>query len=240
MCIFSIQTGLFNSKVSIIWRQGMANHKFNFWYNILMTNNNLIFVASIIMVSIMIHDNIVNGEKTGSNFFTEFQKEFEKSTQVAFAFDRETINVDLVINTSTLKIHDLNNNKYPDAGELSTVLGTLYSSETQNELGIYRASFIWGILDNSTNQAPVSLGTQVFDIKDNGTIVVIGDIVTDSRNGSGSGISVPIDAAIAGGTGKYNGIVGSAIMTERFYDPGKALYLDVILNMVKTLPYQSK
>ena len=143
------------------------------------------------------------------------------------------MNMDLVINTSTLKIHDLNNNKHPDAGELSTVLETLYNTDTQNELGTYRALFVWGAMDNSTDQAPVSLGTQVFDIKDNGTLVVIGDIVTDSRNGSGPGISVPIAAAIVGGTGDYAGISGSASITERFYDPGKALYLDVVLDMIR-------
>ena len=84
---------------------------------------------------------------------------------MVFAFEDETMYIDLVINTNTLKIHDLNNNKYPDTGEISTVLGTLYNADTQNEIGSYRTLFVWGALDNSTGQAPVSLGTQVFDIK---------------------------------------------------------------------------
>jgi hypothetical protein len=198
-----------------------------------MINKNLISLTSILMVSIIVHGNIVNGEISVSNFFTGLQKWFDQSNHMAFALDKDAMNMDLVINTSTLKIHDLNNNKFPDTGELSTVLGTLYNPETQNELGSYRASFIWGILDNSTDQAPISIGTQVYDIRDNGTIVVIGDIVTDSRIGSGPGISVPIAAVIAGGTGNYHGISGSAIMTERFYDPGKALFLDVVLDTIQ-------
>lgn len=198
-----------------------------------MLRKNLISIASILMVPIIIQGYLVNEEFAASTFFGELHNWFGKSHQMVFAFEEETMNMDLVINTSTLKIHDLNNNKHPDTGELSTVLGTLYNTDTQNELGTYRALFVWGAMDNSTDQAPVSLGTQVFDIKDNGTLVVIGDIVTDSRNGSGPGISVPIAAAIAGGTGDYAGISGSASITERFYDPGKALYLDVVLDMIR-------
>lgn len=198
-----------------------------------MLRKNLISIVSILMVPIILQCYLVNEEITASNFFTGFHNWFDRSPQMVFAFEDETMYMDLVINTSTLKIHDLNNNKYPDTGEISTVLGTLYNADTQNEIGSYRALFVWGALDNSTGQAPVSLGTQVFDIKNNGTIVVIGDIVTDSRNGSGPGISVPIPAAIAGGTGEYAGVSGSAITTERFYDPGKALYLDVVLDMIR-------
>jgi hypothetical protein len=201
-----------------------------------MLRKNLISIASILMAPIVIQGYLVNEEITASNFFTGFHNWFDKSHQMVFAFEEEGMHMDLVINTSTLKIHDLDNNKHPDTGELSTVLGTLYNSDTKNELGSYRALFVWGALDNSTEQAPVSLGTQVFDIKDNGTLVVIGDIVTDSRNGSGPGISVSIAAAIAGGTGEYAGISGSAILTERFYDPGKALYLDVVLDMIRPFP----
>lgn len=216
-----------------MWRQDTTNHKFDPTYNKLMLRKNLLSIASILMIPIIIQSYLVNEEITASTFFIGLDKWFEKSPQMVFAFEEETRYMDLVINTSTLKIHDLNNNKHPDTGELSTVLGTLYNRDTQNELGSYRALFVWGVLDNSTTQAPVSLGTQVFDIKDNGTLVVIGDIVTDSRNGSGPGISVPIAAAIAGGTGEYTGISGSAIITEKFYDPGKALYLDVVLDMIR-------
>lgn len=87
-----------------------------------------------------------------------------------------------------------------------------------------------GILDNSTGGAPVSLGTQVFDIKDNGTIVVIGDVVTDSR--IGSGYSLPVTSVIARGTDRYHGVSGSVMTIEKFYDPGKALFLDVVFNTI--------
>jgi len=85
---------------------------------------------------------------------------------------------------------------------------------------------------NSTEGAPISLGTQVFDIRENGTIVVVGDIVTDSRNGNVTGLPVPIDAAIAGGTGKYQGVSGTATAIERFYEPGRALFLGVTLDII--------
>jgi hypothetical protein len=97
-----------------------------------------------------------------------------------------------------------------------------------------RASFIWGNWANSTEGAPISLGTQVFDIRENGTIVVVGDIVTDSRNGNATGLPVPIDAAIAGGTGKYQGVSGTATVTESFYEPGRALFLDVTLDIINS------
>ena len=114
------------------------------------------------------------------------------------------------------------------------VLGKLYTPNTQNEIGTYRASFIWGNWANTTEGAPISLGTQVFDIRENGTIVVVGDIVTDSRNGNVTGLPVPIDAAIAGGTGKYQGVSGTATVTESFYEPGRALFLDVTLDIINS------
>lgn len=46
------------------------------------------------------------------------------------------------------------------------------------------------------------LGTQVYDIRENGTIVVVGNIVTDTRSGNATELPVPIAAPIAGGTGK--------------------------------------
>ncbi len=61
---------------------------------------------------------------------------------MVFALDNEIMNLDLVINATTLKIQDLDNNSNPDAGDLSLVLGTLYSLDTLIEMGTYRASFI--------------------------------------------------------------------------------------------------
>jgi hypothetical protein len=198
-----------------------------------MINKNRFMSGAILMAPFIILCIMTNGEEIGLDFFTGSQEGGINKHQMAFAFDNSTMNMDLVINTSTLKIHDLNNNNFPDTGELSTVLGTLYKPKTLDEIGLYRASFIWGILDNSTDGAPVSLGTQVFDIKDNGTIVVIGDIVTDSRIGSGPGYPLPVTSVIAGGTDRYHGVSGSVMTTEKFYDPGKALFLDVVLEMIQ-------
>lgn len=166
-----------------------------------------------------------------SSLYTGDQQRSIELSQEVFALEKEAMNIDLVINTSTLKFQDLNNNSWPDIGETSLVLGKLYTPNTQNEIGTYRASFIWGNWANSTDGAPISLGTQVFDIRDNGTIVVVGDIVTDARNGNETAIPVPIAAAIAGGTGKYHGVGGTTIVTERFYEPGTALFLDVVLDI---------
>ena len=154
-----------------------------------------------------------------------------ESSQKVFASQEEAMNIDLVINTTTLEFQDLNNNSFPDVGENSLVLGTLYTPNTQNKIGTYRASFIWGNWANSTEGTPISLGTQVFDIRENGTIVVVGDIVTDARNGNATGLPVPVAAAIAGGTSKFQGVSGTATITERFYEPGRALFLDVILDI---------
>jgi hypothetical protein len=203
-----------------------------------MINKNRFLSVAILMAPFIVLGGMTNGEMNVLNFFTGSQEWGINEHQMAFAFDNSTMNMDLVINTSTLKIHDLNNNNFPDTGELSTVLGKLYKPETLDEMGLYRASFIWGILDNSTNGIPVSLGTQVFDIKDNGTIVVIGDIVTDSRIGSGPGYPLPVTSVIAGGTDKYHGVSGSVMTTEKLYDPGKALHLDVVINT--TYPNGSK
>jgi hypothetical protein len=153
--------------------------------------------------------------------------------QKVFAVN-EAINIDLVLDTTTLQFQDLNDNNRPDVGETSLVLGTLYAPNTQNEIGTYRASFIWGNWANSTEGVPLSLGTQVFDIRGNGTIVVIGDVVTDARSGNTTGTPVPVAAAIAGGTGKYQGVSGIAIITERFYEPGTALFLDAMLDLMNS------
>ena len=175
---------------------------------------------------------IIAVEVTISNLYAGSKAHSIESSQKVFALQREAMNIDLVINTTTLKFQDLNNNNFPDVGETSLVLGTLYTSNTQNEIGTYRASFIWGNWANSTEGAPISLGTQVFDIRENGTLVIVGDIVTDARNGNATGLPVPITAVIAGGTGKYQGVSGTANIIERFYEPGRALFLDVILDII--------
>ncbi|MGH9975039.1 MAG: hypothetical protein ACRD8Z_04285 [Nitrososphaeraceae archaeon] len=175
---------------------------------------------------------IIAGMATISNLYAGSHEQSIEMSQKVFALQNEAMEIDLVINTTTLEFQDLNSNSFPDVGETSLVLGTLYAPNTQNEIGKYRASFIWGNWANSTEGAPISLGTQVFDIRENGTIVVVGDIVTDSRNGNATGLPVPIDAAIAGGTGKYQGVSGTATVTERFYEPGRALFLDVTLDII--------
>jgi hypothetical protein len=170
---------------------------------------------------------------TISNLYAGSHERSIELSQKVSALEKEAMNIDLVINTTTLDFQDLNNNSWPDVGETSLVLGKLYAPNTHNEIGTYRASFIWGNWANSTEGAPTSLGTQVFDIRDNGTVVVVGDIVTDARNGNATGIPVPIAAAIAGGTGKFKGVSGTAIVTERFYEPGTALFLDVVLDIIR-------
>jgi hypothetical protein len=181
----------------------------------------LVFTVTIIAVMVTI-----------SNLYAGSPGQSIELSQKAFALEKKAMNIDLVINTTTLEFLDVNNNSFPDVGETSLVLGTLYTPNTQNEIGTYRASFIWGNWANSTEGTPISLGTQVFDIRENGTIVVVGDIVTDARNGNATGIPVPVAAAIAGGTGKYQGVSGTATVTERFYEPGRALFLDVILDIM--------
>jgi hypothetical protein len=72
----------------------------------------------------------------------------------------------LASTNTTLKFQDLNNNSWPDVGETSLVLGKLYAPNTQNEIGTYRASFIWGNWANFTDS--FLWERKLFDIKDNG------------------------------------------------------------------------
>jgi hypothetical protein len=44
--------------------------------------------------------------------------------------------IDLMINTTTLQFQDLNNNRGPDVGETSLVLGKLSDPYTQNEIAL--------------------------------------------------------------------------------------------------------
>ena len=189
----------------------------------------IIFSVSLLLLSYMI-DGMVITSFSG----IELHEPYIELSQKVFASEIDAMKIDLVINTTTLEFQDLNNNSWPDIGETSLVLGKLYDPNTQKEIGIYRASFIWGNWANSTEGAPTSLGIQVFDIRDNGSVVVVGDIVTDARNGNATGMSIPIAAAIVGGTSEFSGVSGTATITERFYDPGTALYLDVVLDIIRS------
>jgi hypothetical protein len=123
----------------------------------------------------------------------------------------ELVNLELKVDPKTIKLSDLNNNTAPDPGEMVGILGKLYTPGTQNEVGTYRCTFMWGGWSNSTQGIPVAIGTQVFDIKGNGTIVVVGD-----EPGEGEGIiSKPVEGVIAGGTGSYKTITsGVATLTQ--------------------------
>lgn len=121
----------------------------------------------------------------------------------------ESINLRLVVDTTKLIFQDLNNNTKPDAGEFSSVVGTLFTPGTQNEVGKYRCFFSWGGWSNSTEGIPVTPALQVFDIKGNGTIVVVGDEPSVGAE------EKEVLGAIAGGTGNYTGISGVAGLTAK-------------------------
>ena len=121
----------------------------------------------------------------------------------------EKINVDLIVDTTTLKFTDLNNNQQPDPGEFGVVTGKLYTKGTQDEIGLYRCSFSWGGWANSTEGIPVTPGLQIFDMKGNGTIVVVGD---EPPTGA---IGKQVVGAIAGGTGELKGVSGTATLTAK-------------------------
>jgi hypothetical protein len=122
----------------------------------------------------------------------------------------EKINVNLIVDTTTLKFTDVNNNQQPDPGEFAVVVGKLYTpGTTQNEIGMYRCSFAWGSWANSTEGIPVTPGLQIFDMKGNGTIVVVGDEPTTGAIGK------QVVGAIAGGTGDLRGISGMATLTAK-------------------------
>jgi hypothetical protein len=126
------------------------------------------------------------------------------------ANNNNTMRIDLVVDTTTLKFQDVNNNTQPDAGEFAIVLGKLYTpGTTENEIGTYRCFFPWGGWANSTEGVPVTLGMQVFDIKGNGTIVVVGDEPTTDS------VDMPVAGAIAGGTNQFNGVAGMATLTAK-------------------------
>jgi len=87
---------------------------------------------------------IIAGVATISNLYTGSDEQLIEMSQKVFALQNEAMEIDLVINTTTLEFQDLNSNSFPDVGETSLVLGTLYAPNTKNEIGKYKASFICG------------------------------------------------------------------------------------------------
>jgi hypothetical protein len=106
---------------------------------------------------IVIFSFTVSGMIIISDLDAESHEPYIELPQKVFALENEVMKIDLVINTTTLEFQDLNNNSWPDVGETSLVLGKLYDPNTQEEIGTYRASFIWGNWANSTEGTPTSL-----------------------------------------------------------------------------------
>jgi hypothetical protein len=142
------------------------------------------------------------------------------------ANNNNTMRIDLVVDTTTLKFQDVNNNTQPDAGEFAIVLGKLYTQGTENEIGTYRCFFPWGGWANSTEGVPVTLGMQVFDIRGNGTIVVVGDEPTTDS------VDMPVAGAIAGGTNQFNGVSGMATLTAKPLE-GTDFPLEVVFEFIQ-------
>jgi hypothetical protein len=132
--------------------------------------------------------------------------------------------VKLIVDTTKLILQDLNNNKQSDAGEFSSIVGTLYAGGTENEIGKYRCFFSWGGWANTTEGIPVTPAVQVFDIKGNGTIVVVGDEPGVGAEGK------RVDAAISGGTGNYNSITGIVGLTAQKME-GTNIPFDVVFDI---------
>jgi len=136
----------------------------------------------------------------------------------------EPLNMKLVVDTTKANIQDLNDNKKPDAGEFVSIVGTLYAAGTENEIGKYRCFFSWGGWANTTEGISVTPAVQVFDIKGNGTIVVVGDEPGMEAEGK------QVDGAIAGGTGNYKSITGTAGLTEGKME-GTKVPFDVVFDI---------
>jgi hypothetical protein len=158
---------------------------------------------------------------------------FSQHQQVAFAAATtpEKLNLQLKVDTKTIKFTDVNNNKKPDPGEFIGILGKLYAAGTQNEVGTYRCTFSWGGWSNSTEGVPVSIATQIFDIKGKGTIVAVGD-----EPGEGEGVmGKPVEATIAGGTGSYKTITnGVATLTQKGGMEEPLIPFDVVLEFERS------
>jgi hypothetical protein len=127
----------------------------------------------------------------------------------AAAAAAEKMNLNLVVDAKTLKFQDVNHSKKPVPGDLSTVLGTLFPGAPANntQIGTYRCTFPWEGWVNSTQGVPVTLSIQVFDMKNKGQIVVVGD------EPSVEAVGKPVAGVIAGGTGNFTGIRGTATLT---------------------------
>ena len=136
----------------------------------------------------------------------------------------EMLDIDLVVDTTTLQLQDTDGNGQPDAGETAVVRGKLYENGTQNEIGTYRCSMVWGGWANSTEGIPVTIGTQVFDMQGNGTIVLIGD------EPGMEAVGEAVAAAIGGGTGQFTGISGNSTMTAMPLE-GTEWPIDVVFNI---------
>lgn len=117
------------------------------------------------------------------------------------------MNLDLVVDAKTLKFQDVNHSKKPAPGDLSTVLGTLFPTGNNTQIGTYRCTFPWEGWVNSTQGVPVTLAIQVYDMKNKGQIVVVGD------EPSVEAVGKPVAGVIAGGTGNFTGIKGTATLT---------------------------
>jgi hypothetical protein len=159
---------------------------------------------------------------------------FSQPQQVAFAATTSTpekIDLQLKVDTKTIKFTDVNNNKKPDPGEFVGILGKLYAAGTQNEVGIYRCTFSWGGWSNSTEGVPVAIATQIFDIKGKGTIVAVGD-----EPGEGEGVmGKPVEATIAGGTGSYKTITnGVATLIQKGGMEQPLIPFDVVLEFERS------
>ena len=158
---------------------------------------------------------------------------FSQPQQVAFAAATtpEKLNLQLKVDTKTIKFTDVNNNKKPDPGEFIGILGKLYAAGTQNEVGTYRCTFSWGGWSNSTEGVPVSIATQIFDIKGKGTIVAVGD-----EPGEGEGVmGKPVEATIAGGTGSYKTITnGVATLIQKGGMEQPLIAFDVVLEFERS------
>jgi hypothetical protein len=147
--------------------------------------------------------------------------------KVFAAATTQKMNLDLVVDTKTLKFQDANNNKKPDSGEFAFILGKLYTPATKNEIGTYRCTFAWGGWANSTEGTPVQIATQVYDMKGNGMIVVVGD-----EPGVLGAEGKPVAAAISGGTGQFKGITGIATLTEKAME-GTNVPVDVVFDIMR-------
>jgi hypothetical protein len=138
-------------------------------------------------------------------------------TAAAAAPQNNTLKVELVVDTTTLKFPGASSNSKPVPGEFAIVSGKLYNASSsgvvavaaEEEIGTYRCFFPWGGWANDTQGTPVTLGVQIFDLEGRGTIVVVGDEPTTDSVGK------PVAGAIAGGTGEFKGATGMATLTAK-------------------------